>query len=164
MPSRCIHSANCHVRHTRTAGFTLVEILIAVIIIGILAALSVPAYNRLTTRAKHTLLQSELNVAARALETYAMEKGDWPPDGEGGWPAPIWEYLPPPNRWNQTTPVGGNWNWVRNTDGVGAALRISGYEGGEARALALDKLIDDGVLTAGNLRASPTALLYILQE
>jgi type IV pilus assembly protein PilA len=141
----------------------LVELVIVVVIIGLLAALAVPMYKRLNTRTKHTRFQNELRVATQALETYAMERGDWPPDGDGGWPAEVVDYLPPPNRWNLPTPVGGRWSWTRDVDGVRAALRVSDYEGGEERGRALDRLVDDGDLTAGTFRGAADHLLYVMQ-
>ena len=148
----------------RRAGFSLVEIMIAIVLIGILASLAVPLHKRLQTRAKYTLFRADLRAASQALEIYAVEKGDWPPDGADGWPAPVMDYLPPPDRWNQPTPLGGRWSWNRDIEGFNAAVRVTGQQGGVAGALELDQLIDDGVLTAGLLRGSAEQLLYILQE
>jgi prepilin-type N-terminal cleavage/methylation domain-containing protein len=151
-------------RFCGVGGFTLVEIMIVVVLVGVLAALALPLHHRLTTRAKMSRFQNELRVASQALEVYTMQNGDWPPDGGGGWPESLLDYLPSPNRWDQPTPVGGYWSWSRGADGVHAALRVSGHTGGEAFALELDRLIDDGNLTAGLLRGTPDQLLYILQE
>lgn len=140
------------------------ELVIIITLIGVLAALAAPAYQRLVSHSRNLLFQNELRVAAQALETYAMEKGDWPPDGGGGWPPPVMDYLPPPARWHLPTPVGGHWGWARGVDGAEAALQISGYTGGLARGLALDRRIDDGDLTAGIFRGTSDKLLYILQE
>lgn len=163
LPSHPIRSLPA--RRTRSdAGFTLVELIIVVVLIGVLASLALPAHRRLTARSKNVLFQNELRVASQALETYAMDKGEWPPDGNGGWPEHVLEYLPPPNRWNLPTPVGGHWEWVRDSGGVQAGLRISGYDGGAQRGLELDRLIDDGNLTAGVFRGSADHLLFVMQE
>ena len=162
-PSHHLAFSSTSPRRNR-GGFSLIEIMIVVTLIGILASLAVPLHTRLTTRAKHTMFRNDLRAASQALEIYATDKGDWPPDGADGWPAPVMDYLPPPNRWNLPTPVGGHWSWRRDIDGANAAVRVSGQQGGEAEAIALDKLIDDGVLTAGLFRGSSDHLLYILQE
>ena len=142
----------------------MVEIMIVLVLIGVLGALAVAAHHNLASRSRYLLLQNELRVASNAMEAYATEQGGWPPDGGGGWPAAANDYLPPPNRWTRPTPLGGSWSWVRGVDGVEAALRISGYEGGLERGLEVDRLIDDGNLSAGILRGSSEHLLYVMQE
>jgi type IV pilus assembly protein PilA len=141
----------------------LVELMIVVALVGVLASLAMPLYQRMTVRAKCTRFHSDLRIASQAMETYAMERGEWPPDGAGGWPALVYDYLPPPTRWNLPTPVGGRWGWARDIDGVDAALQITGYEGGAERGVELDRLIDDGDLTAGLLRGTDNRLLYVMQ-
>ncbi len=137
--------------------------MIVVGLIGVLAALATPLYQRTTVRAKCVRFHTDLRIASQALETYAMERGEWPPDGAGGWPDLVYDYLPPPTRWNLPTPVGGQWGWALDVDGVSAALQVTGYEGGPERGLQLDRLIDDGDLSAGLLRGSADRLLYVMQ-
>ncbi len=47
-------------RHKPTKGFTLVELLIVVVVIAILAAITVVAYNGIQTRAKDAVVQQDL--------------------------------------------------------------------------------------------------------
>ena len=63
--------------HTPTSrGFTIVELLIVVVVISILTAITIVAYNGITNRAKTAALQSALNQAVKKINLYAIENGD----------------------------------------------------------------------------------------
>lgn len=55
---------------TRREGFTIVELLIVVVVIAILAAITIVAYNGIQNRAKLSALQSDLENAAKTLEQF----------------------------------------------------------------------------------------------
>jgi len=54
----------------RRRGFTIVELLIVIVVIGILAAITIIAYNGIQNRAKVATLQSDLVNVAKKLEVY----------------------------------------------------------------------------------------------
>jgi len=62
----------------RTRGFTLVELLVVIVVIAILASISVVAYNGIQTRARNTVLQSDLRNAATQLELSNATDGSYP--------------------------------------------------------------------------------------
>ena len=64
----------------RSAGFTLVEILVVITIIGILAALAVPAIFSAVSTANSTAIKMELNSIETAVQKYQEKYGDYPPD------------------------------------------------------------------------------------
>jgi type IV pilus assembly protein PilA len=62
----------------KQSGFTLIELMIVVAIIGILAAIAIPAYQDYATRARVAEL---LNISASAKTTvaeYRLSQGSWP--------------------------------------------------------------------------------------
>lgn len=58
------------------AGFTIVELLIVVVVIAILAAITIVAYNGIRQKAVVSTLQSELSSSAKKLETDKIARGD----------------------------------------------------------------------------------------
>jgi len=60
-------------------GFTLIELMIVVAIIGILAAVAIPAYQDYTVRAKLTEIIALANGAKTSIAEYYIVETGWPP-------------------------------------------------------------------------------------
>jgi type II secretion system protein G len=60
-------------------GFTLVEILIVVVILGILAAIVIPQFTSASTEAKQSSLRSNLQTLRSQIELYKIKNNDTPP-------------------------------------------------------------------------------------
>ena len=60
-------------------GFTLVEILIVVVILGILAAIVIPQFTQASTEAKTNSLMSDLQTLRSQIELYKVQHNDTPP-------------------------------------------------------------------------------------
>lgn len=62
-------------------GFTIVELLIAIVVIAILAAISIVSYANISSRANDTAVQSDLQSLARKLSAYEAMNGSYPVQG-----------------------------------------------------------------------------------
>jgi general secretion pathway protein G len=65
------------------SGFTLVEILIVVVILGILAAIVIPQFTNASTEAKQSSLQSDLQMLRSQIELYKIQHNDALPNANG---------------------------------------------------------------------------------
>lgn len=65
---------------SRRHGFTLVELLVVIVIIGILAAIITPVAFNALGNARNAAISLELSKLSVALEAYKNEYGSYPPD------------------------------------------------------------------------------------
>jgi len=81
-------------------GFTIVELLIVIVVIGILAAITVVAYSGIQARARDSQRQSDIRMITKALELYYVDNNQypagsgstvinasWSTTSDGSWPA-----------------------------------------------------------------------------
>ncbi len=74
-------------RRIERAGFTIVELLIVIVVIAILAAISVVAYNGMQGRAEDVRRITDAKNIVKALELYKINNGNYPAveySGKGG--------------------------------------------------------------------------------
>jgi general secretion pathway protein G len=67
-------------RSTRTGerGFTLIEIIIVLAIIGLLVGVGLPTYRSATVKAREAVLKENLFILRRLIDQYAQDKGKYP--------------------------------------------------------------------------------------
>jgi len=69
----------------KTRGFTLVEILIVVIILGILAAVVIPQFTNASSDARNSNLRSQLKTLRTQVELYKVHHNNSPPPVTSLW-------------------------------------------------------------------------------
>jgi|LSQX01.3.fsa_nt_gb type IV pilus assembly protein PilA len=70
-------------KHTKNEkGFTLVELMIVIAIIGILAAIAIPQMSAYRDRAYNTAALSDCRNLITAMEAYHIDYGQYPMDNE----------------------------------------------------------------------------------
>ncbi|UCH84562.1 MAG: prepilin-type N-terminal cleavage/methylation domain-containing protein [Candidatus Latescibacterota bacterium] len=58
---------------SRTAGFTLIELMIVVLIIAVLTVIAIPNYQRLVRRSKEGSVRSNIHVIQTGIEVFAID-------------------------------------------------------------------------------------------
>jgi type IV pilus assembly protein PilA len=146
-------------------GFTLVEIMVVVVIIGFLAAMAIPAFQRVQRASKTARIVNDFRVFSQAFEIYNSQNGGWPPNATAGAVPAGMSGDFRVNVWQNTTVIGGSWNWDNNVAGLAAAISIQNFIADDNQLQEIDAKLDDGDLTTGNvIKVSSNRFSFILQH
>ena len=149
---------------SRAAGFTLIEILIVVVILGILAAIVVAGFGNTSHTATNSTFVSNLRAYANSFAVYNHQKGEYPPEvGPGTYPPEMVKSITQ-EEWTRRTPIGGQWDWDLGQNGVTAGVSVHQPDRTPAEMVEVDKLIDDGDLTTGVFRTRTNGYVFIIQQ
>lgn len=110
-------SARCRarVRHAlrRNGGFTLLELLVVMVIIGLLAGLVAPRYFEQIGKSNTKIARAQVDSLSKALDQYRLDMGAYPTTEEGlqalmtkpqdasHWSGPYLQKAVPPDPWDR---------------------------------------------------------------
>ena len=106
----------------KSQGFTLVEIMIVVVIIGLLAAMAIPAFQKVRQSSREKTIENNVRQISAAVDQYALENGV---------STVALDDLIGPNSFikNPIVSVAGEEYWEQYTTGASASLSWNGQAG-----------------------------------
>lgn len=169
-------------------GFTIVELLIVIVIIAILAAITIVAYNGIQTRGNASKVASAINSIEKSMVMYKQvsSMSTWALDTDSSWNGattgnPSIESMIANNtafrelmsQVQGTAELSATSAWLYDNDGdtyngcsaAGTGVNLVAQNLSRTDvALAVDKAIDDGNLACGKVRVVGTSFMYSLSE
>ena len=149
-------------------AFTLVEILVVVMILGILAAMVVPKMVNASQEATLTATAADLKAIENAISLYASEHGAYPRDVNRRQVVGVLDpYFKSENPFAKPAPIGGIYDYEGppNWSPVQISVRSDSQTGhSQARAIELDEYMDDGNLSTGVVRRQGNRTYYIIGD
>jgi prepilin-type N-terminal cleavage/methylation domain-containing protein len=155
-------------------AFTLIEVLVVVVVLGIIAAVAIPKFAAARSTSAAAAAAEQLKIFERALENYYARNGHYP-HGHWDWKRGSDEIraIFGTDLFSKETPVGGHYGYVGPDQGGQTRLTILPFSGvfdevnrvrPDNEALAeVDALLDDGNTAAGRFRVYPNWTIYWLK-
>lgn len=146
------------------SGFTLVEIMIVVAIIGLLASLAIPSMRRAGSETRSARFAREIRNAGHAFVRFSFDHGEYPSDKMPGQMADGMNAYLSGFHWGEDTVIGGQWDWDYEVFGIHAGVSVNSPKWGDEQMQKVDEKIDDGNLGTGQFRKRSGGYIYILEE
>ncbi|MEI7731706.1 MAG: type II secretion system protein [Verrucomicrobiota bacterium] len=144
-------------------GFTLVEIMIVVAIIGLLAAIAVPNFVKARKSAQNVAFVKSIKTFADAFTLYSLENRQYPPDTTPSVVPPGMAPYLNVTLWQGTTPIGGQWDWDNGQFGFKAGVSVYQPTADATQMQEIDRLLDDGNLGTGLFRARSDGYIFMIE-
>ena len=146
-----------HTTMTRNRrGFTMIEIMAVVTVLGALAALVIPTFGSLTDEAARAAFVADIKGYSSASSLFYAQNARWPEDSSSGAIPTGFESYIDPVKWHKGTPIGGVWDFENASFGYGSSFGVhfngTGATQDDTYMSEVDGLFDGGDLTTGGFR------------
>ncbi len=145
-------------------AFTLVEMLVVVVVIGILAAMVTPKFLQAKEEASIAATSEDLQAIVNALSMYISKHGSYPRDvNRMQVVSALTPYFKSENPFAKPAPMGGVYDYEGPPNWNPPQISIRKNNGNnytDNMALKLDEYIDNGDLRTGKLRSFGDRLGY----
>lgn len=156
----------------RKKGFTLIEIAVAVTIIGILAVLALPAFQRSRDNTRIGALKHDLRLFEQELDTFELEHRYYPATMNTTGVFPLGMENRISKAWKLPSPIGGSYRWIYTTEedpngrsGYINIVNTATYpiKIDPDRLQSIDEDFDDGDPSSGLLQIDGQNLRYYIK-
>jgi len=138
--------------------------MIVVVIIGLLAAMGLPALEKVRINTYASRIANNMRVFSGAFETHALENGSWAPDGQGNdLPPTVQAYLEDTSWYDPPIP-GGWYDWEYDRAGFKASISLAYERDFPEVFIKVDQILDDGNLATGSFVKAGGRYFYILER
>lgn len=147
------------------SGFSLIELIIVVIILGVIAAIAVPRLSNAASNSRYNAAHQGFRNIAVAMDTYYMDNLSYPPNTHVGvFPTEMDGYLHP-TAFTKPSPIGGGWDWNGPGSGINTyGTNLSIHRTTVAERIQMERRFDDRNSGTGVYRIQSHYLIWPMEN
>ena len=147
-------------------GFSLVEILVVIAVIGIIAAIAVPYIGTIREKARVASTVHDFRTFRTAFYSYSLMRNGYPPDSHNELPKGVgMEAFLAADSFERDAAISGRFNWEGPERYPYAGISLTTTNASQSELEAVDDILDDGNLSTGYFRRTPNGrYTYIIED